>query len=104
MMPLPVLPELEKCREKNALCYLQNLPCASICPLSTPVVELCMMFAAQVRHMVGALLSVGAGTLSLDIIAERLALGKTQIPGTAVVHVQQASIYVCDLICTDLTI
>lgn len=35
----------------------------------------------MVRHMVGALLSVGAGTLSPDIIAERLALGKTQIPG-----------------------
>ena len=31
--------------------------------------------------MVGALLAVGAGNLSLDVIAQKLALGKTQLPG-----------------------
>ncbi len=35
----------------------------------------------QVRHMVGALLAVGAGNLSPDVIADKLALGKTQLPG-----------------------
>jgi len=31
--------------------------------------------------MVGALLAVGAGNLSPDVIAQKLALGKTQMPG-----------------------
>lgn len=35
----------------------------------------------MVRHMVGALLAVGAGNLSPDVIAQKLALGNTQLPG-----------------------
>ncbi|DBA69830.1 TPA: hypothetical protein ACH3X2_012548 [Trebouxia sp. C0005] len=35
----------------------------------------------MVRHMVGALLAVGAGNLLPDVIAHKLALGKTQLPG-----------------------
>ncbi len=31
--------------------------------------------------MVGALLAVGAGNLSPDVIAQKLALGKAQLPG-----------------------
>lgn len=35
----------------------------------------------QVRHMVGALLAIGTGNLSPDVIAHKLTLGKSQLPG-----------------------
>ena len=40
--------------------------------------------------MVGALLAVGAGNLSVATIAGKLALGKKELPGTLFVPVQHA--------------
>ena len=40
-----------------------------------------MLTCVQVRHMVGALLTVGAGNLEVNVIAHKLALDSHELPG-----------------------
>ena len=42
---------------------------------------ICFFCVLKVRHMVGSLLAVGAGGLRPKVIAEKLALGSSQMPG-----------------------
>lgn len=50
--------------------------CYCIDPLQVPG-----LFLLQVRHMVGALLAVGAGNLDPSVIAQKLEIGSKEVPG-----------------------
>ena len=69
-------------------CYLVDCGASDVVPSSMLSGGLAILLSSlttvpQVRHMVGALLAVGAGNLQVDVIAQKLAMGSNELPGEA---------------------